>query len=211
MNKITTLAGVSLIAVLVGGVIGYAAHGNSTGKQSTALTSATSLASVADKANATGHNGADIMFAQQMMAHHSQAIDMAKMASTQASSPKVKALATTIEAAQTPEINMMNAWLTDWNAPAAGSSMSGMSGMDHGSSTPGMMSDSDMQKLSGLTGSAFDKMFLTMMISHHNGAITMARDELANGKYGDALGLAASIQVTQQGQVKQMQGLLKQV
>jgi uncharacterized protein (DUF305 family) len=68
-----------------------------------------------------------------------------------------------------------------------------------------------MQKLSGLTGSAFDKMFLTMMISHHNGAITMARDELANGKYGDALGLAASIQVTQQGQVKQMQDLMKQV
>jgi uncharacterized protein (DUF305 family) len=211
MNKMKTLAGVSLVAALIGGGIGYAAHGDNTSKQSSASTSATSLAGVADKANATGHNGADIMFAQQMMAHHSQAIDMAKMVSTQASSTKVKALASTIEAAQTPEINMMKAWLTDWNAPATGTSMNGMSGMDHGSNTPGMMSDSDMQKLSGLTGGAFDKMFLTMMIGHHNGAITMAKDEIASGQFGDALGLAASIQVTQQGQVKQMQDLLKQV
>ncbi len=211
MNKKTTLAGVGLVAALIGGGIGYAAHDSNSSKQSTVSTSAISLATVADKANATGHNGADIMFAQQMMAHHSQAIDMAKMAATQASSPKVKALAATIEAAQTPEINMMKAWLTDWNASTTDSSMSGMSGMDHSSSTPGMMSDSDMQKLSGMTGSPFDKMFLTMMIGHHNGAITMAKDELAKGQYGDALGLAASIQVTQQGQVKQMQDLLKSV
>ncbi len=92
---------------------------------------------------------------------------MAKKGATQAASPEVKQLAAQIQAAQDPEINTMTGWLNAWGQPT---SMSGMTGhsMD---SMPGMMNDADMTKLGTLSGSAFDRQFLTMMTAHHTGAI----------------------------------------
>jgi uncharacterized protein (DUF305 family) len=153
------------------------------------------------------HNAADVTFAQSMIPHHQQAVEMAKMSATQAASPAVKQLAAQIQAAQDPEINTMTGWLNAWGQPT---SMSGLTGhsMD---SMPGMMSDADMIKLGTLSGSAFDREFLTMMTAHHTGAIEMARTELAQGQYGPAKELADRIIADQTAEIAKMKTLLTQV
>ncbi len=151
------------------------------------------------------HNSADVMFAQMMIPHHQQALEMASMASSRASSPEVKHLAEQIRGAQDPEIQTLAGWLKSWGEPT---SMSGMSG-HHAGSMPGMMSDTDMKKLETLTGRDFDRAFLEMMTAHHKGAIEMARTEQSDGKFGAAKDLARSIETSQSAEVDKMQGLLQ--
>ncbi len=162
----------------------------------------------------TGTSGAqfndqDVSFAQGMIPHHEQAIEMAALAETRAGNPEVKDLAAAIKAAQDPEIKTMKAWLTDWDKPVSGD---GMSGMDHGSDSDGpmdgMMSDADMKSLESTSGAEFDTMFLTMMIEHHEGAITMAEAELKDGKHKEALGLAKAIVADQSAEIATMKDLL---
>ena len=123
----------------------------------------------------------DIAFAQLMIPHHQQAIQMADMALANASSDQVKVLATQIKAAQDPEIQTMTGWLTSWGAPTSMPGASGTddrAGMDHdmgGMSGAGMMTAEQMDALAKATGSDFDTMWLQMMIAHHQGAISMAQ------------------------------------
>ena len=159
-------------------------------------------------AGAKVHNNADITFALDMIPHHQQAIAMAKLATNRASDPRVKDLATQIEAAQGPEISVLTGWLTSWNAPAPANStgMEGMAGMGDNATMPGMMSDADMSALAASSGAVFDKAFLTMMITHHQGALTMARTEQKAGSNTDAIALAQAII---DGQTKQMAEMSK--
>ncbi len=156
-------------------------------------------------------NDADVSFAQGMIPHHAQAVEMADIASTRASSAKVKDLASRIKAAQGPEIATMTAWLKSWNKPVTASSgggMAGMAGMGSGASAMGMMSDADMKGLGAASGAAFDKMFLTMMIDHHKGAIDMAKTEQTDGKFAATKALAGSIVTAQQAEIDEMGKLL---
>lgn len=155
----------------------------------------------------TSHNSADVQFAQEMIPHHRQAVQMAKMAATQAGSAEVKSLAKDIEAAQGPEINTMSGWLKSWgeSIPSDKDPHAGMSGM----AMPGMMSTEDMNKMKAATGAQFDTMFLTMMIAHHEGAIEMAKIEQQKGKSPDAKKLAAEIEKTQATEIDTMNKLLK--
>lgn len=151
-------------------------------------------------------NNADVTFTQSMIPHHEQAVEMSKMAKQHASSPEVKRLADTIEAAQGPEIKTMQGWLKEWGKAEPDSSMSGM---DHGDSAmPGMMSDSDMTALNEASGPAFDTMFLTMMIGHHSGAIDMAKTEQSKGKNADTKALAKDIEKAQRGEITEMKKIL---
>ncbi|WP_261568564.1 DUF305 domain-containing protein [Frankia gtarii] len=173
---------------------------------------------------AADHNAADVTFTQNMIPHHRQAIDMADLAETRARHPEVKTLARQIRAAQAPEIATMVGWLNTWKQPTAlpaddsGSghgmgdhSSTAMTGMMPGETMAGMMSDDDMARLKMATGPAFDKMFLTMMIAHHRGAITMAKTETRDGLYTPAKRLAENIQNTQNTQITTMQTLLTKV
>ncbi|MFG2951929.1 DUF305 domain-containing protein [Streptomyces adustus] len=179
---------------------------------------ATSTAGSSDTAPATqgGHNAQDVSFAQGMIPHHRQAVAMADLAASRAKSPQVKDLATKIEQAQDPEINTMSGWLKAWDAkvPDTGTSgMGSMPGMDHSGSSmpgmmPGMMSGIEMDKLKGLSGDAFDKAFLQMMISHHEGAIAMAKTERAEGSYGPAMTMAKSIVTSQSSEISGMNRML---
>jgi uncharacterized protein (DUF305 family) len=128
----------------------------------------------------TAGSDTDIAFAQLMIPHHQQAIQMADLAATNATSAEVKALAAQIKAAQDPEISRMSQWLGDWGAPME---MEGTTdgGMDHGDmdmggmTVAGMMSAEDMDTLGAAAGADFDTMWLQMMIAHHQGAIAMAQ------------------------------------
>ncbi len=178
----------------------------------TSATPAATAPSSSATAGATGqaHNAADVTFAQGMIPHHKQAVMMAQQASSRAKSPAVKALAAQIQSAQDPEITTMTGWLTSWGQPTEQSGMSGMAGHDMGS-MGGMMSDADMTRLSKLTGAAFDREFLTMMTAHHNGAIEMARTQLAQGQYPPAKALAQNIITGQSAEIAKMKTLLTQV
>ncbi|MEV8626447.1 DUF305 domain-containing protein [Streptomyces sp. NPDC051079] len=154
------------------------------------------------------HNQADVTFAQGMIPHHRQAILMSEMARTRASSAEVKALAEKIKGAQGPEIATMTSWLKAWGEEVP-TGMDGMDGMDHGGSgMPGMMDEQRMDELDKGSGTAFDTMFLTMMIEHHEGAVEMAKTEKAEGAYGPAKTLADEIITAQTAEIAQMKTML---
>ena len=152
-------------------------------------------------AQASTHNTADVTFAQEMIPHHQQAVEMAGLAATQATNAQVKDLASRIRNAQDPEIQQLRTWLGQWAA------MPSMSGMNHGS-MPGMMTDEDMRKLRQATATGFDRMFLQLMIGHHEGAVEMARTELARGSNADAKALAQRIIDSQTAEITEMRTLL---
>ncbi|MFF3891504.1 DUF305 domain-containing protein [Streptomyces sp. NPDC001914] len=168
-------------------------HGRATGTAKPTAT-ATGTAGV--------HNAADVQFAQMMIPHHEQAVEMAELADGRASDPEIRSLATKIKKAQDPEIRTMTGWLRSWGAPAA---MGDMPGMDMGD---GMMSDKDMTELKAMKGSKFDKMFAQMMIGHHNGAISMAKDERESGRYTGTVKMAGAIVTGQSAEVEQLRGIL---
>jgi uncharacterized protein (DUF305 family) len=167
----------------------------------------TSAQSDAQAGGQTKHNDQDMAFVQAMIPHHQQAVDMATMAEEHATDQKVKDLAARIKGAQDPEIQKMTDMYEQW-----GESMEDMPGMDHGSghggaSGPGMMSDKEMQQLEKASGAAFDRMWVQLMIKHHQGAVDMAQDELDKGGNADAKALAQQILDTQQAEIKEMQGM----
>ncbi|KOU62381.1 copper resistance protein [Streptomyces sp. MMG1533] len=149
-----------------------------------------------------GHNAQDVSFAQGMIPHHRQALEMAGLAADRASSAKVKDLASRIEKAQDPEIRTMTGWLTSWGEDAAPSGHSGHSGM------AGMMDGEDMDELEKASGTDFDTMFLTMMIEHHEGAVEMATTEKSKGGYGPATAMADDIVTAQTAEIAEMNKLL---
>ncbi|MBC7307258.1 MAG: DUF305 domain-containing protein [Dietzia sp.] len=168
---------------------------------------ATASASASDTAGA--HNDQDVDFAQGMIPHHQQAVQMAEMAATRASSAEVKDLASRIQQAQDPEIQTMSGWLEAWGEDVP----SGMPDMDHGGHSggtdmPGMMGTEDMDELMGASGGGFDTMFLTMMVEHHEGAVEMAQTEKDKGRYGPAKKLADDIITAQQAEIEEMNQLL---
>jgi uncharacterized protein (DUF305 family) len=158
-----------------------------------------------DGATTQAFNDTDVTFAQEMIPHHEQAIQMAKLASSRAASDEVKQLAAAIEAAQDPEIQAMTGWLQSWGEEVP----EDMNSTGHGDmDMPGMMSDADMEELEQATDVGFDRMFLQMMIKHHQGAIEMARTEQANGRNPDAVALAKQIETAQTAEIATMQQLL---
>ncbi len=166
---------------------------------------ATGAASAGGSPATGAKNDADIQFATMMIPHHAQAVEMADLAIKGATDPKIKALAPKIKAAQSPEIARMSGWLTGWGAPVpgGGDDMSGMGG-----SAGGMMSGRQMADLGSATGSAFDRMWLQMMIEHHEGAVAMARTGLAEGTNPEGKQLAQAIIDGQSGEIAEMKSIL---
>ena len=160
----------------------------------------------------TAHNDTDVAFAQQMIPHHAQAITMADTAITYTTSPKVRELAENIKKAQQPEIDQMTGWLRSWGADVPSTSTNALGGMDHGTggSMPGMMSPEQMQQMVQASGAQFDRMFLQMMIEHHQGAIEMAQTEVNAGQNSESTQLAQKIIIDQQAEITEMRALLQE-
>jgi uncharacterized protein (DUF305 family) len=148
-------------------------------------------------------NDADVTFAQGMIPHHEQAIEMAQMAEERAEDSRVLDLASRIEAAQQPEIETLSGWLENWGVEEAG-------GMDHGGTDHGggMMSEEDMAALMAASGADFDRLFLEQMVEHHTGAVEMAEIEIADGQNADAVAMAETIRDTQKAEIAEMRQLL---
>ncbi|MDP1818793.1 MAG: DUF305 domain-containing protein [Acidimicrobiales bacterium] len=157
---------------------------------------------------AAEHNDADVTFAQGMIPHHRQAIEMAELAPDRAEDERVLDLAQRIESAQAPEIAEMTGWLEDWDEDVPAEGEGGHDEHDSGSGVSGMMTTEDMDSLEAASGAEFDQMFLTMMIEHHNGALDMAETEVEDGQFHDAIALAEAIIDAQESEIAEMQAIL---
>ncbi len=168
-------------------------------------------------ADGSSFDDADVTFTTAMVPHHAQAILMAKMVPAHGASAHVKELAQQILAEQGPEIVQMQDLLSQWGRPAAPTGsmsstggMAGMGGTDVGQAlAQGMMTDEQMRDLTAAAGPAFDRLFLQMMIDHHEGAVAMAKTELSDGENTDAQVLAENISDAQLAQITLMQQLLR--
>ena len=151
-------------------------------------------------------NDADVMFAQMMIPHHEQAVEMSDMILAKDGVDEgVITLAEDIKSAQQPEIDQLQEWLDGWGAD---SDTGSMGGMDHGG---GVMSEDDMAALDSATGAEASRLFLEQMTMHHEGAIDMAQDEVDNGQNPDAIAMAQTIIDTQTAEIATMQELLAQL
>lgn len=176
-------------------------HGGGMGMNSPS--SSTSSPAVGTPAKGA-HNQADVDFATGMIPHHGQALVMADMALRHGGSARFTALAKAIKAAQKPEIDQMSGWLSGWGQPVPNASA-----MNHtGSNSMGMMSDDDLVRLDGGTGSTFERMWLRGMIAHHEGAVDMSQTELTQGSNAEAKSLAQRIITAQTAEIAQMRSML---
>ncbi|WP_009478874.1 DUF305 domain-containing protein [Rhodococcus sp. JVH1] len=189
----------ALIAAAAGAALVLAGCGTDS-----AGTSSTSGASTSAVESQAQFNDADVAFLEGMYPHHAQAVEMADMVAGHTDNADVVALAAAIKSAQQPEMDRMTTWLQQWGRPVP-PDMSGMHGMNH---DDGMMSADQMDALTALTGTEFDRQWLTMMIEHHEGAIDMANTELADGENPEVKQMATGIVTAQQKEIADMQAAL---
>ncbi|MDK1474698.1 DUF305 domain-containing protein [Streptomyces sp. 549] len=150
----------------------------------------------------TQPNGADFTFMTMMIEHHEQALVMAELAEEHAEGERVGKLADRIRAAQKPEISVMRAWLKRNNAD----SRSGGHDHHHGEMA-GMATEAQLERLGKARGAAFDRMFLSLMITHHQGAVTMAEEVLKDGNDVTVEEMATEIAAQQNAEVARMRAL----
>ncbi|GAA2311272.1 DUF305 domain-containing protein [Streptomyces kunmingensis] len=192
------------------------------GNDSSPSRSASASASASATAPRGQHNAADLAFAEGMIPHHRQAVEMADLAPDRAGSAEVKKLADEIKKAQDPEIRTLSGWLVSWGeqVPAEGamnhsmhgtsstSATSGRDGMGGMGGMGGMMTAEDMNRLKKTSGDAFDTAFMHLMIKHHEGAVDMARTEKAAGSFPAAKKMANAIIASQTAEISWMNKLL---
>lgn len=161
------------------------------------------------------YTAADIHFMSGMIGHHAQAITMAGWAPTHGASPAIQRLAARIVNGQSDEIVTMQTWLRDRLQPVPQPDSGGMTMMHgHEMSMPGMLTHAQMQQLDQARGEEFDRLFLTFMIQHHKGAVSMVRELF--GSYGAAQNeivfkFANDVNVDQTTEIARMEGMLEQM
>ncbi|WP_455835289.1 DUF305 domain-containing protein [Pseudarthrobacter siccitolerans] len=199
--KISTFTLAAALAASLG-LAGCAADsGTPGGGMHSSHGSSSPMSSMMPDANAD-HNQADIMFAQMMIPHHAQAVEMSDIVLAKPDLPAdVKALATRIKDAQAPEIETMTGWLKNWNVPTMAADHSG-----HGMS--GMVDAEGLSKLKAAQGTEAARLFMEQMTGHHEGAVEMANDEIDGGKNPEAVQLARDIVTAQESEIAEMKKLL---
>ncbi|MFJ9823536.1 DUF305 domain-containing protein [Streptomyces sp. NPDC101160] len=145
-------------------------------------------------------NSADFRYVQMMIEHHRQALTMTALVPQRAGSPKAKKIAERIAAAQGPEIGAMEGWLKSNGGPRP------QSGHDH-HTMPGMATDAQLAELRAARGKAFDTLFLKLMTTHHEGAVTMAAEVLSQGNNVLVEEMANDVIAQQTAEINRMRSL----
>ncbi|QKT10817.1 DUF305 domain-containing protein [Rhodococcus sp. W8901] len=232
------LVGIGAAAAAVTLVVGCSNNDSGTATSATGTSTTTSASASGTAEQGGPHNDADVAYVEMMIPHHEQAVAMAELVPSRSGNPDVVALAAQIEKAQAPEIEQMEGWLKAWGVPepshvgtpGATASPNGMDrdgsdhdGMGHGTSAPmasmsgtpgmeggheGMMTGEQMQALENANGPEFDRMWLEMMIEHHQGAVASSEQILQTGESQQVRDLAQQIVASQQAEIAQMEALL---
>ncbi|MEU4684415.1 DUF305 domain-containing protein [Streptomyces xinghaiensis] len=162
----------------------------------------------ADEARKAGRedsvpNAADVRFVRMMIVHHRQALTMAALADKHAESKGVQGIARRIAAAQGPEIGALEGWLDQRGEPREEKEAHGHG---HGA-MPGMATQAELDRLSAARGDAFDELFVKLMITHHQGAVTMATEVLKEGNDVLVEEMATGMSVQQTAEIGRMREL----
>ncbi|MEB3372238.1 DUF305 domain-containing protein [Saccharopolyspora mangrovi] len=152
-----------------------------------------------------GASQVEVDYLRNMIAHHQQALEMTALTAERAQNPKLRALSERIEGAQGPEIGMMQGWLD-----TRGAGHAGHAGHDH-ATMPGMATPDQLAQLGASRGPDYDRLFLRLMIAHHEGALTMATQLLSTGRDEQVHEMAQDVLVTQQDEIATMRGLQAEV
>ncbi|MBO1030256.1 DUF305 domain-containing protein [Tessaracoccus sp. SD287] len=193
MNRIARRLSASAIALAMAGALAACSDSNASNPAAVPSSSNSPSSAPSNEAARAG----DVMFAQMMIPHHQQAIEMADIALAKTTaSQQVRTLATEIKSAQDPEIKTMEGWLKDWgeSGPAAT--------MDHGSG--GMMTKAEMDALTAAEGAEFDGLWVELMIKHHEGAVTMAEEVLTTTQNPEVKSLAETVVKAQTEEIARM-------
>jgi uncharacterized protein (DUF305 family) len=146
------------------------------------------------------YNGLDTVYVQMMIPHHEQALEMSTLAVDHAADPRIRAYADRIRAGQGPEIKVLRGWLSTRGLPETAP------GHDH-AGMRGMQSTEAMRRLAAARGVEFDRLFITMMTDHHQGAVTMATDLLSVGADATLNELATSLATEQAIEINRLREL----
>ena len=172
-----------------------------------------------------GYTDADVAFMQGMIHHHAQAVQMVALLRTHSKNPDMQKLGQRIELSQKDEIKMMRHWLEVHGQQAPdplahqGHDMASMPGMSGGrqptaAMMPGMLTDAQMQQLAAATGTDFDRLFLTGMIQHHGGALTMVKqlfDTPGAAQDSDIFAFASDVDADQRMEINRMSRMLEEL
>jgi len=154
-------------------------------------------------------NDADVDFVTKMIPHHQQAVVLTGLVPDRTANDQVRAIADRISVAQDAEVTMMNVWLTDrGKAPVGAYGRPG--GHPHGTdqaSMPGMATQQQIDALAAASGADFDRLFLDLMIAHHEGALAMAGAALANGVDTRAQEMAQDVVTGQTAEIERMRAM----
>jgi uncharacterized protein (DUF305 family) len=167
---------------------------------------------------------ADVRFMQGMIMHHSQAVEMTELLKTRTHDTEVMALGKRIDISQSDEMRFMREWLTERGEPLSEHAAMDMAGMDMANMDhdmdmgsmpmmPGMLTKEQMKALAAATGPEFDHLFLTGMIQHHTGALTMVKDLFrvpGAGQDPRLFDFASDVDNTQQAEIDIMRHMLKE-
>jgi len=239
----STLPGVSRVAALCVCLVAAACASTGTGGADAPSPGADASAeSPRPEAANREYAEADVRFMQGMIHHHAQAVAMARLVPGHAGTPSVERLAARILSSQRTEIEVMADWLRDRDEPvpeiaaraveAAEASASGdgpaadgggeaaaarlapPGGWDAGPQMPGVLSDAKMERLEAAGGQEFDRLFLTYMIDHHAGAVTMVKklvDSPRGAREESVFRLASGIRADQSTEIDRMRSMLRDV
>jgi uncharacterized protein (DUF305 family) len=160
-------------------------------------------------------SAADVEFMQGMIMHHAQAVEMTAMIPSHTDNKELRALGARISSSQSDEIKFMKRWLATRGEPIE-MPMPSMPGMDMSHDTmplmPGMLTRAQMDALRKARGKEFDHLFLTGMIQHHNGALTMVKDlfnTAGAGQDAEIFNFATDADNTQRAEIRIMENMLK--
>lgn len=157
-------------------------------------------------------NEADVEFIQNMIVHHAQAVEMARLVPDRAVDKSVKGIADRIGDSQQPEIDMMNRWLERYDKPTVDPSApnhgGGHGGHGDHASMPGMATPEQLDALRAARGKRFETLFLQMMVAHHEGALVMVEEVRTAGVNVRVQEIADDIAVTQTDEIHRMRGML---
>ena len=162
--------------------------------------------------NATpGEDSADAGFARDMSVHHAQAVEMAEIVRDKTQSEEIRLMTADLALTQQGQIGRMQGWLDAWNLPVTGTEPA-MSWMGHPTEgrMPGMASPEEIERLQNAPPEEADRIFLQLMIPHHQAAVPMAQAVIERSDRPEVDNLAGAIAASQKGEIETMKEMLEE-
>jgi uncharacterized protein (DUF305 family) len=158
-----------------------------------------------------GEGSAEAGFARDMSVHHAQAVEMAEIVRDKTQSEEIRLLAADMALTQQGQIGRMQGWLDSWNLPATGAEPT-MSWMGHPTEgrMPGMASTEEIERLQNAPPAEADRLFLQLMIPHHQAAVPMAEAVMERTDRPEVENLAGAIAATQEAEIQTMKEMLEE-